>query len=290
METEAEIFKKNAKTFSYAGKFFDSQTQKQIETMYSFFRFIDDLAERQDQAGRDLMRATINEWHSCSKSNPQLARAQRLFDELQIDRSVIDEFLRCMSSDIQGLRIKTDEELLRYCYGAASTVGLCLVEVFRVREPLAHSHAIDLGIAMQLTNIVRDIVEDHSNDKIYLPELSERDLCEISDDELKQIKAKYVALAEKYYTSASSGFKFLPWRIRFCVSLAAHLYRRIGILSLRPEFLRKRAYTRPPEKALRLVLHFLTFSLSSFAPQTSRRHDSLLHRNLQGLPYVQPSF
>ena len=288
MSQEAEIFQRNAKTFSYAGKFFDRETRRRVETLYSFFRWVDDLAERDDSQGRALLQSIEHNWDS-SALDPQWIKARDLFAELQVDQQIVEAFFSCMRSDSQSVRIRTERELLRYCYGAASTVGLCLVSAFGVKDQRAYPFAIDLGIAMQLTNIVRDVVEDRANDKIYLPELTDHDLESMTDDELKRIKAKYVDLADKYYASAEKGFVYLPARARFCVSLAATLYRQIGIRALRAEFLKSRAYTHQLEKAARLALHCVPFGCSFFDLKKPKLHDVELHRDLQGLPYVHKS-
>jgi phytoene synthase len=287
MKSAAEIFQKNAKTFSFAGRFFDNKTRSQIELMYSFFRWVDDLAERTDQKSHLTLQSLTTKEND--EVNAEWNAVRGLFCELDVETPVLEEFLICMKSDQKGIRITCERDLIRYCYGAASTVGLCLIKAFKVTDTRAWAFAIDLGIAMQLTNIIRDIDEDYRNDKIYLPDLCYKRLEDLSDEELTLLKIRYVRLADQYYASARRGFVFLNPRVRFCVGLAATLYRKIGILALKPKFLRDRAHTHGLHKATALATHSLHFLSSLVIRPKIPVHNTDLHQDLQGLPYVRQS-
>lgn len=285
MSAEAEVFNRNAKTFSFASRFFDKKTRSRIETMYEFFRWADDLAEHCDFESKAKLHSTQNLWAG-SKNDSRWERVQRLFHEIKVDESIINVFFDCMLQDQDAVRLRSHRDLIRYCYGAAATVGLCLAKTFEVRDSRAYAFAIDLGVAMQLTNIVRDIDEDYENDKIYLPELCERSPSELTDQELINLKSKYIKIADRYYESAQNGFRFLDFRAQFCVGLAAKLYRQIGHYSLRSKFLRKRAYTNRLQKLTLLGAYVFEFFKDILFTRGLKEHDKSLHKDLQGLPYV----
>ncbi|MGA0164013.1 MAG: phytoene/squalene synthase family protein [Bdellovibrionota bacterium] len=285
MSAEAEVFNRNAKTFSFASRFFEKKTRSRIETMYEFFRWADDLAEKLDSESRAELESTQKLWLK-AKNDSRWARVQQLFDEIEVDEAILNVFFECMLNDQSSVRLKSDQDLMRYCFGAAATVGLCLAKTFEVSDARAFLFAIDLGMAMQLTNIVRDIDEDYENDKIYLPELCEKPPSELTDQELRSLKLKYIEIADQFYESAQNGFRFLDFRARFCVGLASKLYRQIGHYSLKSKFLRKRAYTNRFQKLFLLSLYVFEFFKETLFPRSLKEHDKNLHKDLQGLPYV----
>jgi phytoene synthase len=142
-----------------------------------------------------------------------------------------------MISDLDLVRIQSDRDLVRYCYRAAGTVGLMMCAVLGVRDPRAWRHAVDLGIAMQLTNISRDVLEDAQAGRVYLPaeRLSAYGVTpeEVVDGQadagaISLVVEDVLVLAEGYYQSGDAGMRFLPTRARWAILVASRLYRGIG--------------------------------------------------------------
>ena len=140
--------------------------------------------------------------------------------------------------DVSGRRYESVEEMLDYCYHVAGVVGVMMSMVMGVRTPSVLVRAADLGIAFQLTNIARDIVEDAQRKRVYVPRdwLDEVDLpaAEIAWPEhrasLRLLAARILDTAEPYYGSARTGLKSLPFRAGWAIAAALGVYRDIGVL------------------------------------------------------------
>jgi phytoene synthase len=154
-----------------------------------------------------------------------------------IELHVVQELIDGMISDLGVVRVQSDADLIQYCYQAAGTVGLMMCSVLGVRDPRALGRAVDLGIAMQLTNISRDVLEDARASRVYLPAdrlravgVEPEQLIDGSADALgvSLVVNDVLAVAEVYYRSADEGIGFLPARARWAVLVASRLYRGIG--------------------------------------------------------------
>ncbi len=138
--------------------------------------------------------------------------------------------------DVEGRRYETLADTLHYCYHVAGVVGLMMARVLGVKDERLFDHACDLGLAFQLTNIARDVVEDYRNGRIYLPEqwlLEEGLTPEIMAlpqhrAALHRVTARLIATAEPYYESAARGIDALPPRAAWAIGTAARVYRAIG--------------------------------------------------------------
>ena len=141
------------------------------------------------------------------------------------------------------MTIKNEKELVAYSYFVAGTVGIMMAKILKVKEIVAFKYAVDLGIAFQLTNIARDILEDVNMNRIYIPKSwinLNRDQIKsprVKDKaKLKKITRKILNMSEKYYKSALKGLAFLSFRNRFAILLALIIYRQIGIKIIRKNF------------------------------------------------------
>ena len=199
-------------------------------------------------------------------------------------------------SDQKPVRIKTETELLVYAYRVAGTVGILMCDMLNCDDKNALDHAIDLGIAMQLTNIARDVLEDAKMGRRYLPESWVGDLqperivtlakTPLASDAAVLTKAvkKLLNLADDYYKSGIEGFSYLPLRAHIAISIAAHVYRQIGV-QLR---LKKHGWHRGREVTSR----FTKIICSVKAPEVWARgsyaqHNAALHQPIKGLPHVR---
>jgi phytoene synthase len=157
-----------------------------------------------------------------------------------------------MEMDLRSWQVRDEEELIHYCYHVAGVVGLMMCRVMGVHDPAAMKHAVDLGIAMQLTNIARDVGEDWSIGRSYLPKswtdlglpeqvgtlpkASNADRSNaLSNENVQASVERIVRSAEGYYRSGLAGLSYLPSSCRPAICLAAKVYREIGREILRRE-------------------------------------------------------
>lgn len=157
-----------------------------------------------------------------------------------LDALPMTELMTAMIKEQEGVAIKSFDELLEYCHGVAGTIGLMTCPIFGVTDQRAIRHADDLGIAMQLTNICRDVFEDAQRGRIYLPaeffksnsahpDILAKNSSEMTE-EINLVKLRILEEAEKRYASGESGISYLPWRMRIVVRWAGRMYREIGRL------------------------------------------------------------
>lgn len=237
-ESDAILFNKG-KTF-YWSRFFLSQISAQRATrLYRFCRFIDDLADEATDkvAIKEKLILIHSELQAGKSEHEVIMDAIRLFKECDIPINIPSELINGVISDLLPVRIKTEAEFLTYCYRVAGTVGIMMCKVLNVSNHNALFHAIDLGIAMQITNICRDVYEDALMDRIYLPESitgflkPENVINQHHTDQEVLIKSVCMLLkkADAYYSSAYLGLAHLPFRSRISILVAAKLYQEIGI-------------------------------------------------------------
>lgn len=232
-----------ARSFRWASAFLDREQRRRVAALYAFCRAVDDLADSEwvtaeDQADlQALVTALSAEPDGKSLWPERYLWFRALCLECEIDFSVVQELIVGMMSDLDVVRVQTDEELLRYCYRAAGTVGLMMCAVLGVRDRRARRHAIHLGIAMQLTNIARDVLEDAHAGRVYLPAERLAEYGVRSDDlvagradpeAVRIVVQEVLDLAERYYRSGDAGMRYLPARPRWAILVASRLYRAIG--------------------------------------------------------------
>ena len=138
-----------------------------------------------------------------------------LLNKLALQK-IIDDLFDGVEADIKSkVEINTDKDLYVYSYRVAGTVGLMMAKILNVKERSALLGAIDLGIAMQLTNISRDVIEDESNNRFYIKK---------NFDEIKRI----LKIADKFYINSFISIKKIPFFLRFSILVARRVYRQIG--------------------------------------------------------------
>ncbi len=137
-----------------------------------------------------------------------------------ISKKIVNDLFDGVKSDLkQEVRIKTEKELLVYSYRVAGTVGLMMAKIFGVKKKESLQRAIDLGIAMQLTNISRDVVEDEKKNRIYLIKNSKDTMLDIKN---------IISKADSFYDSSFIAIKDIPLNCRFSIVVARRVYRQIG--------------------------------------------------------------
>ena len=292
-----EILFKKGKTFYWAKFFLSKHAAQQATRLYRFCRYIDDLAdEAPDKAHAfDCLNKIKAELNAGQSNDVIITDAIALFDECHISVQIPIELINGVLADLALVRIKTEAQLLEYCYQVAGTVGIMMCKVLDVSEQKALYHAIDLGIAMQLTNIVRDVYADALMDRVYLPEsitgtLTPGDVIALSDsNRTKLIQASEVFLkqADQYYASGYAGLVHLPFRSRVSILIAAKLYQQIGLKIKSTHFksLKKKVFI--PLNA-KLMLSIQTCFKAIFDRKFwfyNTIHHKPLHQHINKLPF-----
>jgi len=286
-----QILARHGKTFYWASLFLGSKLADPVAQLYQFCRFVDDLADGDlpnREGSLEEIRARLN--GSNRLAGAEVEAFMLLARENGIPLIAARELLDGMLKDQKPIVIKDEAELLRYCHAVAGTVGLMMCRVLKCEDKRADSFAIDLGIAMQLTNISRDVLEDAKMGRRYLPaswvDLPASAIAEADVESYQPIAIavdRLLDLAEDYYQSALLGIQLLPFRSRLSIIIALRVYRQIGWVLKRRSlpWWQGRVFVAKPEKA------FLSLrSLGDLKPLKVPAHKKELHQHLQGLAGV----
>ena len=232
------VLSRKGKSFHWARRWMAPGHAARATRLYGFCRYVDDLAD-EDCAGQDPRAAlalVTQDVASGTSQNPIVADAIALMRECSIQPALILTFIDGITSDLDGVRIADEGALLRYCYQAAGTVGEMMCRVLGCNDPAALLHAVDLGIAMQLTNICRDVAADAAAGRRYLPasmvgDVAAQALVEPALDLQPRLCAcidDLLDTADRYYRSGEAGLAHLPIGARCSILVAARTYRAIG--------------------------------------------------------------
>lgn len=231
-----------ARTFYYGSLFLPAEKRRASWALYAFCRTVDDIADEPEIFPEPL--AELERWRSALVDTyagmPRGAVMTAWADMLKRFAVPIEpalDLLTGVEMDVQGRRYDTFDDLRLYCYRVAGTVGLLMSPILGYDDPAALDAAVDLGIAMQLTNILRDIGEDLANGRIYLPT---EDMAQFgySEDELRagvvndvfvKLIERQMARAEEYYARGMRGVALLRPESRLAIALSGRLYA--GILT-----------------------------------------------------------
>lgn len=234
----AAVLASRARSFRWASWFLPASARSQAALLYAFCRLVDDTADEAPdpaQARVELERLRA-ELRGEAAPRPLVEAVRGLLDPR--GRAAAEHLIEGACTDLEPVRVPHDEALLRYCYCVAGTVGLMMCPTLGVREPRAAAHAVHLGIAMQLTNIARDVAEDRGLGRVYLPRTrleaaGTSPEAVLSGQAPREAVAGVVCglltLAERYYTSGDEGMRYIPWRSRVAILVAARVYRAIGL-------------------------------------------------------------
>lgn len=235
----ARITRTNSRTFYMASTLLSREKRRAVQALYAFCRATDDLVDETRgivQADEVFAhwRVRLNNPHPAAHDPIPLAWADAQ-TRFRIPRGYAEQLITGVSRDLKQTRYQTFAELTEYCYGVASTVGLMAMHIVGFENRSALPDAIKLGIALQLTNILRDIGEDWRAGRLYLPldELAEFGLCE-SDIAAGRVDERWRAFmhfqlerVDRLYAESEPGIALLHADGRFAISAAAELYRAI---------------------------------------------------------------
>jgi len=235
----------HSKSFFFASRFLPSDQRRSVAALYAFCRFTDDIV---DEASEDssideinanldhLKQIVLNLSNGYTSTNPILHAFGDTIKKHRIPIEYIHELIEGVRMDLNKPEYYTEDELDLYMYRVASTVGLMMTTIF-INNPTPRilARASDLGKAMQLTNILRDIKEDYNRGRIYLP-AETRNLYGVNetDFERKEISKNLIALirfeterAQSYYNRADLGIEELPPSAAYTIKVASRVYGEI---------------------------------------------------------------
>lgn len=234
------ITKAHAKNFYYAFLPLPPARRRAIYAVYAFSRLCDDIAdgplppEQKVKQLLDLADDLDDAYHERVLS-PVFEALWDAAQRYSIPQKYFEEIIRGVEMDLRVQRYATFNDLYEYCYRVASVVGLICLQIFGYRDPRAKEYAIDLGLAMQLTNIIRDVREDMERDRVYLPQdelarfgVTERHLIEgVVDDPFQALLAFQVQRAREYFQRGHRLLPYLPRLSRTCPAVLEAIYSRV---------------------------------------------------------------
>ena len=207
-----------AKSFNWAGFFLPKKTYEKCSALYDFCREADNIADDPGKLEDKIIKFENFKKDFLNKNfqNIVIKNIWEIIDEFNISTKAINDLFDGINSDIkERVELKSKKELLIYSYRVAGTVGLMMAKILKVNKINSLKSAIDLGIAMQLTNISRDVVEDLQNNRSYI------------DKNFEEISST-VNLAETFYENSFYSIKDIPISFRFSILVARRVYRKIG--------------------------------------------------------------
>ena len=214
-----------AKSFNWAGFFLPKQTYLKCSTLYDFCRVADNIADSDEAIEIKKIKFLDfkNNFTNQKFDDPIIKNMWQLINEFNIPLKVVHDLLDGINSDIQkNIKLNKKKDLLLYSYRVAGTVGLMMAKILRVNKKSSLKSAIDLGIAMQLTNISRDVVEDLNFGRSYI---------NLNFEEIKST----IELSESYYENSFYSIKQIPFTFRFAILVARRAYRKIGYKILKKQ-------------------------------------------------------
>ena len=278
-EQSRESIQKGSKSFAAAAGLFDPETRVDAELLYAWCRHCDDVIDGQELGhGHEVLseaevQARLVELYAQTRAalagksvdHPVFKAFQRVALKRRIPERYALDLIDGFAMDVAGRRYETIEDTLDYCWHVAGVVGTMMAVVMGVTPenlPVLR-RAQDLGLAFQLTNIARDIVEDAGNGRVYLPAawLAEMGVPDdaVADPAHREaigvLGRRLVAAAEPYYASARWGLRDLPTRSAWAIAMARGVYRQIGleVSKLGPRAWDKRTVVSTPMKVWRAL-------------------------------------
>ena len=232
-KTNTYSIKSEGKSFYWASFFLPKKNRIAASRLYSICRYLDDVADNSKLDTSSQIKNIFNQIKENESSEINI-----FFKKNNINLGILKDLIDGLISDQQNVRVADEKELIDYSYKVAGTVGLMMLPIINTKDAEARKHAIDLGIAMQLTNIARDVYEDAKMNRLYLPKewLGQVSISDLIDNKLDDQKKKLIELSiknlielsDKFYANGFSGMKFIPLRTRLAIFFAAKIYKGIG--------------------------------------------------------------
>ena len=262
-----------AKSFNWAGFFLPKKTYKNCSYLYDFCRVVDNIADDEDEIEikKIKFQKFVNDFKQKNFENPVIQNMWNIIHEFNISLEIIYDLFDGIESDIkQNVKIDTRKDLLIYCYRVAGTVGLMMAKILKVSKKQSLKSAIDLGIAMQLTNISRDVIEDSKKNRSYI------------NGNFEEINST-IKLADTFYKNSFYSIREIPLSFRFSILVARRIYRKIGYKILKKKTFENysksgKIYVSSFEKVLETILSIYDLIILSLLNKNDDQieHDHLL--------------
>jgi len=278
MDKNQSLISKHAKSFSWAGFFLSKETFKKCSILYDFCRTVDDIADEDGQLDTKKKKffEFKSEFRNKNFSNNIIKNIHKLLEEEDISHKIVNDLFDGVESDLRNqVNLNTKKDLLIYSYRVAGTVGLMMAKILKVKNKQSLRCAVDLGVAMQLTNITRDVVEDKNRNRFYIKD----DFNSISET---------IFLADIFYLSSFPAIKNIPIFSRFAILVARRIYRRIGYEILSQKNIETysnagKIYVSVLGKAIETFLSFFDFIQLFFvnsSKQEKQNEHIMLHKEI----------
>ena len=262
-----------AKSFSWAGFFLPKKTYKKCSALYDFCRVVDNIADDKEklEIKEIKFKKFVNDFEKKNYEDPVIQNMWDIINEFNISLKIIYDLFDGIESDIkQNVKIETKKDLLIYCYRVAGTVGLMMAKILKVTKKQSLKSAIDLGIAMQLTNISRDVIEDSKKNRSYI------------NGNIEEINST-IKLADSFYKNSFYSIREIPLNFRFSILVARRVYRKIGYKILKKKTFENysksgKIYVSNFEKVLETILSIYDLIILSLLNKKDDRieHDHIL--------------
>lgn len=241
---------RHSKSFFLSSLLLPARVRQASWALYAFCRRADDAVDEERDGGLarvESLRARLERVYAGRADDDPIDRAfAAVVERHAIPRALPEALLAGMEMDARGTRYDGDDGLVVYCFRVAATVGLMMTRVMGASDDVAYLRAADLGVAMQLTNIARDVGEDERRGRVYLPASL---LASVGGDRKAAVRA-LLARAEAHYRAADRGVPLLPGDCRFAIASARNIYSAIGGAIARNGYdsVTQRAYVSLPRK------------------------------------------
>ena len=262
-----------AKSFNWAGFFLPKKTYKNCSYLYDFCRVVDNIADDEDEIEikKIKFQKFVSDFKQKNFEDPVIQNMWNIIHEFNISLEIIYDLFDGIESDIkQNVKIDTRKDLLIYCYRVAGTVGLMMAKILNVNKKQSLKSAIDLGIAMQLTNISRDVIEDSKKNRSYI------------NGNFEEINST-IKLADTFYKNSFYSIREIPLSFRFSILVARRIYRKIGYKILKKKTFENysksgKIYVSNFEKVLETILSIYDLIILSLLNKNDDQieHDHLL--------------
>ena len=262
-----------AKSFNWAGFFLPKKTYKNCSYLYDFCRVVDNIADDEDEIEikKIKFQKFVSDFKQKNFEDPVIQNMWNIINEFNISLEIIYDLFDGIESDIkQNVKIDTRKDLLIYCYRVAGTVGLMMAKILNVNKKQSLKSAIDLGIAMQLTNISRDVIEDSKKNRSYI------------NGNFEEINST-IKLADTFYKNSFYSIREIPLSFRFSILVARRIYRKIGYKILKKKTFENysksgKIYVSNFEKVLETILSIYDLIILSLLNKNDDQieHDHLL--------------
>jgi phytoene synthase len=266
-----QVLAQGSLTFHFASRLFDPAIQTKVELLYHYLRVSDDWFDERKPEPQDFVfwkDLTLAALRNEANKTPQTAfdcfgslhRLQRLLGS-PLPEPWFEDFLTGMQLDFDHKPLENEEQLKSYAYHVAGVIGLMMAHIMQATSAKALQSAVWLGMAMQLTNIARDVLKDYQNNRIYLPQTwlqdeGFKDMADFmgahranpKDIRIFRVIERLLNLADQYYEVAQEGYHELNFRCRLVIQIAQLLYQAIGHKIKRQRILKFRVSTHYWEK------------------------------------------